>query len=109
MRLKATTLLETIVASLIFLLVFGMAMEALVHIHKISNPDWSAMEQSFNEFRDSSVVMSDGLREYPWGTMRWVRKDTSEMEGIVEINVTATMKGGQKIEYRYLVDEKDEI
>lgn len=34
MRLKATTLLETIVASLIFLLVFGMAMEALVHIHK---------------------------------------------------------------------------
>lgn len=96
-------------ASLIFLLVFGMAMEALVHIHKISNPDWSAMEQSFNEFRDSSVVMSDGLREYPWGTMRWVRKDTSEMEGIVEINVTATMKGGQKIEYRYLVDEKDEI
>lgn len=41
--------------------------------------------------------------------MRWVRKDTSEMEGIVEINVTATMKGGQKIEYRYLIDETDEI
>lgn len=53
MRLKATTLLETIVASLIFLLVFGMAMEALVHIHKINDPDWAAMERGFNEFRDS--------------------------------------------------------
>lgn len=109
MRLKATTLLETIVASLIFLMVFGMAMEALVHIHKISDPDWTAMERSFNEFRDSSVVMSNGSREYSWGTMRWGSKDASEMEGLVEINVTATMKGGQKIEYRYLRNETDEI
>lgn len=109
MRLKATTLLETIVASLIFLLVFGMAMEALVHIHKISDPDWSAMERSFNEFRDSSVVMSDGSREYSWGTMQWVRKDAAELEGLVEVNVTVTMNGGQKIEYRYLSNETDEI
>ena len=109
MRLKATTLLETIVASLIFLLVFGMAMEALVHIHKVSDPDWSAMEQSFNEFRDSSVVMSDGLRECSWGTMRWTHKSAFDTEGLVEINVTATMKDGQKIEYRYLIDETDEI
>lgn len=109
MRLTATTLLEAIVASLIFLLVFGMAMEALVHIHKVSDPDWSAMERSFNEFRDSSTLVSDGSREYFWGTMRWVLKDASEKEGLVEINVTATMKGGQKIEYRYLRNETDEI
>lgn len=80
MRLKATTLLETIVASLIFLLVFGMAMEALVHIHKINDPDWAAMERGFNEFRDSLVVRSDGTREYSWGTMRWTRKDASDRE-----------------------------
>lgn len=109
MRLKATTLLETIVASLIFLLVFGMAMEALVHIHKISDPDWAAMERGFNEFRDSLVVRSGGTREYSWGTMRWTRKDASDIEGLVEINVTAMMKGGQKIEYRYLRNETDEI
>lgn len=109
MRLKATTLLETIVASLIFLLVFGMAMEALVHIHKINDPDWAAMERGFNEFRDFLVVRSDGTREYSWGTMRWTRKDASDIEGLVEINVTATMKGGQKIEYRYLRNETDEI
>ncbi len=108
MRLKATTLLETIVASLIFLLVFGMAMEALVRIHKVRNLDWVAMERSFNEFCDSSALLSDGLREYSWGTIRWVLKDASEMEGLVEVNVTATMKGGQKIEYRYLRNETDE-
>lgn len=67
------------------------------------------MERSFNEFRDSSLVMSDGLRDYFWGTMRWVRKEVSDAKGLVEINVTATMKGGQKIEYRYLRNETDEV
>lgn len=41
--------------------------------------------------------------------MRWTRKDASDIEGLVEINVTATMKGGQKIEYRYLRNKADEI
>lgn len=110
MRLKAAALLETIVASLIFLLIFGMAMDALVHIHKTSDPDCAVMERTFNEFRDSSVAVSEGFCEYSWGAIRWLCKDVSEMEGLVEVNVTATMKGGQKIEYRYLRNnEVDEI
>ena len=35
MKLKATSLLETIVASVIFLIVFGMAMRAAVDLRKL--------------------------------------------------------------------------
>ena len=107
MKLKATSLLETVVSSLIFLIVFGVAMGAASHINRISHPDWAEMEKDFNAYRDSIRTVDAGRYEYgcSWGKLLFETVKKEEPEGLAEISMTATMRGGQKIVYQYFEDE----
>ena len=105
MRLKATTLLETVVSSLVFMIVFAVAMSAIPRINRISHPDWAAMERDFNACRDSVVTREPGTYafKYPWGVLSFEKKEAGR--GLMEVTATASMKSTQKIVYRYLSDE----
>ena len=75
-RLKATTLLETIVASIVFLIVFGMAMTSAVNLRRMETPDWAHIETSCRNYRD--------------------------IPGLVDVQATINLKDGRKFAYRYL-------
>lgn len=104
MRFKATSLLETIIASLIFLLVFGIALDTITSVNRFYKPDWVGMERDFNAFRDS-ILVQDGVRNYSWGRMEWHCNEVINVSGVNEIQVDVTMRGGYKVIYKYIVNE----
>lgn len=105
MRLKATSLLETVVASVIFLIVFGMAMRAAVDLRKLGTPDWAQIERDFNEFRKR--VPEDGeVLEYEWGKIETQCRGYHDVPGLVDVQVTLHLKDGRRTVYRYLCCEE---
>lgn len=105
MRIAATILLETIVSSLIFLIVFFIALESINKINRAGHPDWSAVERAINERRDSTSFYSEGCHEfeYPWGTL--VLEKQMERNGLMSITITSSVNDYNNIVYRYLYDE----
>ena len=106
MRLKATSLLETIVASVIFLIVFGMAMHAAVDLRKLGAPDWAQIERDFNEFR-RQVPKDREVFEYEWGKIETQCRDYHDVPGLVDVQATLCLKDGRKTVYRYLCCEDE--
>ena len=106
MRVKATSLVETLVASVVFLIVFGMAMSAAVSLRKLCAPNWAQIERDFNEFRKQAP--EDGvIQEYDWGAIETACSDYHEVSGLIDVQVTLILRDGRKTVYRYLYcDEK---
>lgn len=105
MKLKAATLLETIVSSLVFLIVFGLAMDSVNRIKKVSGTDWTQMEKDFNACRDSLVNMAAGKYQYTfsWGILSFDKMD--EGNGLMQICADVAFRSGQHVTYQYLWDE----
>lgn len=101
MKLKATSLVETIVASVVFLIVFGMAMTSAVNLRKLGTPDWARIERDFNEFR-KQVPVNGQAYEYDWGQIEASCSDYHEVPGLLDIQATIRLKDGRKTAYRYL-------
>ena len=100
-RLKATTLLETIVASIVFLIVFGMAMTSAVNLRRMETPDWAHIETDFNAMR--TLAPEDGhVYEYDWGDIETSCRNYREIPGLVDVQATISLKDGRKFAYRYL-------
>jgi hypothetical protein len=100
-RLKATTLLETIVASIVFLIVFGMAMTSAVNLRRMDKPDWAHIETDFNAMR--TLAPEDGhVYEYDWGDIETSCRNYREIPGLVDVQATISLKDGRKFAYRYL-------
>lgn len=104
MKLAGSTLLETLVATILFLLIFGIAIEALVRINKVGNVDWVSMERVFNQWRDSEIPAKDTTSIYPWGTMQWEVTSDAKLSELRMYTVTAYMKNGQTAVYYFFKD-----
>ncbi len=104
MKLSGSTLLETLVATILFLLVFSIAIETIVRINKMRNVDWISMELEFNRERESGVPIRDTSLAYPWGTMHWEVASDDEFPELKAYTVTACMKNGQKAVYHFIKD-----
>jgi len=104
--LAATSLLETIVATVIFLIVFGIAMTSAVNLHRLGTPDWAGIEKDFNEIR--LLAPEDGREyDYDWGEIETECSYYHEVPGLKEVNALIKLKDGRSLTYRYLVcDEK---
>lgn len=99
--LKATSLLETIVASIVFLIVFGMAMTSTVNLRKMEKPEWARIETDFNAMR--KLAPEDGhVYEYDWGDIETTSRDYHEVQGLFDVQATISLKDGRKFAYRYL-------
>lgn len=101
MILKATSLLETIVASVVFLIVFGMAMSSVIHLQKMKAPDWASIEEDFNEFV-RRVPENGKAYEYEWGQIETACDEYRDVPGLLHIHATIRLKDGRKTIYRYL-------
>lgn len=100
-RLRASTLVETLVASVVFLIVFGMAMTSAVNLRKMQTPDWVRIERDFNEFRKQ--VPENGQQfEYAWGWIEANCSDYHNVPGLLYVQATIRLKDGRRTEYRYL-------
>ena len=105
-RLKATSLLETIVASIVFLIVFGMAMTSAVNLRRLGTPDWTRIERDFNAIRQRSPE-NDKLYEYDWGRIETSCRDYHEISGLVDVQATISLKDGRRFAYRYLYCDEE--
>ncbi len=104
MKISGSTLLETLVATILFLLVFSIAIETIVRINKVRNVDWASMELEFNRKRESEVPIRDTSFAYAWGTMRWAVVSDDELAELKAYTVTTYMKSGQIIVYHFIKD-----
>ncbi len=101
MKLPGSSLLETLVATILFLLIFSISIEALVRINKIRNADWVSMEMEFNRSRESALPGRDTTLTYPWGEMKWNVDSDDELTELKMYTVTAYMKNGQTTVYHF--------
>ncbi len=101
MKLPGSSLLETLVATILFLLIFSISIEALVRINKIRNADWVSMEREFNRSRESALPGRDTTLTYPWGEMKWNVDSDDELTELKMYTVTAYMKNGQTTVYHF--------
>ena len=104
MKLTASSLLETLVATVLFLLIFSIAIEALVRINKMRNADWVSAERELNQRKESTLPVEDTTLIYPWGTMKWDVASDDELTELKVYTVTAYMKNGQTAVYNFLKD-----
>lgn len=100
-KVQASTLMETLVASVVFLIVFAMAMTSAVNLRKMETPDWARIERDFNEFRKQ--IPEDGKQyEYDWGRIEATCSDYHNLPGLLDVQVTIRLKDGRRTWYRYL-------
>lgn len=88
-------------ATILFLLIFSISIEALVRINKIRNADWVSMEREFNRSRESALPGRDTTLTYPWGEMKWNVDSDDELTELKMYTVTAYMKNGQTTVYHF--------
>lgn len=110
-KLEASTLPECIVAAVIFMIVFLVALEILssIALRNDGGEGRLAAEQALRQCREAygrNIPVTQPLtRTYEWGT---VRMEAVPYRGSVyRIDLIATLKKeGTKIRYRYLVNRK---
>ncbi len=109
--LRAASLVEALVASVIFLIVFFIAMNSIVNISKVNVVYQNILEietkisdcvRCFQDMRDSTR-----LYDYDWGTIELCAKPYNTVEELYELSVIVRCAEHNIIVYNYLV-AKDE-
>ena len=100
-RLKATSLVETSVASGVFMIVFGMAMASAVNLRRLGTPDWVRIETDFNAIRQAAPEEGH-VYKYDWGDIETSCRDYLDVPGLVDVPATVSLKDGRRFAYRYL-------
>ena len=110
MELRATTLAETLVASVIFLTCFIIATDSLVNItvNEAAAQETVAMEletercmEKFSRDTDTRYMF-----RYRWGTVTCERHSYSGFHGLYRTDVTIQLKNRRKITYIYLEEHE---
>ena len=110
-KLSASTLIETITASVIFMIVFVIAMDALTTImtHDTKDSDYIVVENEISKLRRDIIDNGDDIRvgdsvyEFGWGE---VRLNISEYRnnGIFLVDIDAvSLRGRRMAVYRFLL------
>lgn len=105
MRVKATSLVETLVTSVVFLIVFGMAMDTAVNLRKLKVPDWAMIERDFNAYRKLAPE-DEQTYVYEWGKIYTSCSGYHSVPGLADVQVTIILRDGRKTVYRYLYCEE---
>ena len=110
-RLKGSTLIEVITASIIFLIVFIASFSVLSGLTPAEN---NAIELVDADYRASSVFreLSDGLHEdgryntdHSWGKINATLEAYSDYADLQRLNITVTLaKSNKRIVYNYVVE-----
>ena len=109
--LKAASIVEALVASVIFLTVFLIAMSSLVNIARIraSRPSPVDIEDAVAEciakFKDESDNASS--YDFEWGAVQLNAKPYGTFDGVMDVTVLAKVKYGRTVIYKYII-QRDE-
>lgn len=107
---RGSTLMETLTASVVFMIVFVISMDVLVRTgsSRLECGDYVVMENEINRYRrklaSESIRVGVYGQKYGWGELR---ADVAVFkEGIYRVRIEALFSGnGKKIRYEYLLTE----
>lgn len=110
--LQGASLVEALVASVIFLTIFLIAMSSLVNIAriKVSGPSpveiEDAVEECIAKFKDES----DDSRSYDfdWGVVEVNAKPYETSDGVLDVTVSAKVKYGRTVIYRRIIKRNED-
>lgn len=112
-RLKGASLVEMLVAAVIFLAVFAVSMEMLARItvSEESAADVVAaeleMRRAFDRYKAAPAGMSDA-QEYDWGTIAVRVESYADSRRLNVVDICACMKrGGRVLRYRRIVEYEE--
>lgn len=105
--LKGTSLVEALVASVIFITVFLIAMNSVVSISRVNHSGASPAEME-ETIRDCMERFEKGKEDrasydYSWGRIEINAESYGKMEDLSDVTLTAKAKNGCTIIYRYLL------
>jgi len=112
--LEASTILEIIIASVLFLILFFLAMEMLVRIAG-RQPDNALLQAEIDrkacvhEFKTGVFEQGEYVREYDWGTITVTVQPYRTLRDIDELHfLIHVSKGNRKLIFRTLTTRTDE-
>lgn len=107
MFLRGTSLVEALVASVVFMTIFLIAMVSLANVTRIrlSGMTPEVVEMAicecvvkFAKGTDHKVAYS-----YPWGDIEIMAESYRDVGNMLDVTVTAKSKNGHTVIYRYLI------
>jgi hypothetical protein len=109
-RLKGSSMIEAIVASLIFLTVFILSLSTLTRLTLREDEGYvlleaqRAMTDCFRRYGDGTRAQGSYTDKFGWGEITTTINVYGEYEVIQQISLRATLSGSRKtMEYRRLV------
>lgn len=105
-KLKATTILECIVASVIFMIVFVLAMDILTRILISNHKDnefmviESAFSRCIHEMKDCELTLGERTADFEWGKIHITI--SSYREELFLIQMKAITHEKREVNYQYL-------
>lgn len=113
-RLRGSTLIETLIASVIFLCVFVISLETLSRLTVRKNDSAILVEADYRagqcrrEFTSGGHEPGAYMREYPWGNITIILKPYRHYASLRELTITADIKNDAKrLEYRYIFEDDE--
>ncbi|WP_291530709.1 hypothetical protein [Bacteroides sp. UBA939] len=106
--LSASTMMETITASVVFMIIFVLAMDTLTRLVVNGNEDSDSLliETDMNKCRrricQSTLVPGVETYEYDWGQMVVEITAYKDKEDIYQIEMIATTDKHREIRFRFL-------
>lgn len=105
MKLVASALVETIVASTMFLIIFMIATIALTRLSAYhSGVDFVQVELDMENSVTLTRKMIKPKQEfrYGWGIVIIEKSESASWPGLYDVAVTAQLKNGHKVKYYYV-------
>lgn len=110
-KLSGSTMLETIVASIIFMIVFGMAMDFLTRIlisnHKDNDslPIESAFNKCQRQMARTEITVGEEIYAFDWGEIQVIVAPYKNE--LLEVKMNATTRDNRKVSYQYITANKN--
>ncbi|MBQ8838383.1 MAG: hypothetical protein IJ005_03595 [Bacteroidales bacterium] len=105
--LKGASLVEALVASVIFLTIFLIATDSLINIARINidGPSPVEVEEALRDCIRRFEVKPDNGRSYDfdWGVVEVGAKPYRRSDEILDVTITARTWNGRTVIYRYLL------
>ena len=110
--LQGASLVEALVASVIFLTVFLIAMSSLINIAriKVSGPSPVEIEDAVEECIEKFKNESDDSRSYDFdlGVVEVNAKPYETSDGVLDVTVSAKVKYGRTVIYRHIIKRNED-
>ena len=111
MKLRASTLIETIIASVIFLAVFMISLETVSRLTVRNNDNIILVEadyrvkECFREYGDGRHENGQYTCEYDWGGITILIHPYRNYAGLQEITITADIESiAKRLELRHIIE-----